>query len=35
MLFSEIDDAYLLWLQGNYHGYDRKHIEKELKRRGY
>ena len=33
LLFTELPDSYLLWLKNNYHGYQRKLVEKELKRR--
>jgi len=34
MFYDELPDSYLLWLLGNYHGPDKKHIEQELKKRG-
>jgi hypothetical protein len=33
LFYSELPDSYLLWLKNNYHGYDRDHIERELKAR--
>jgi len=33
LLFTELPDSYLLWLKNNYHGYQRKLVDKELKRR--
>jgi hypothetical protein len=33
MQYSELPDSYLLWLKGNYSGYDRTIIEDELKAR--
>lgn len=33
MLYSDLPDSYMLWLKVNYRGYDREHIESELKRR--
>ncbi len=34
MLYKDLDDAYLRWLYGNYKGYQRDEVEKEIKRRG-
>lgn len=33
MYYSEIPDAYLLWLKNNYNGKDKEEISKELKKR--
>jgi len=33
MQYNELPDSYMLWLKGNYRGYDRDVIYKELKRR--
>lgn len=34
MLFSELPQSYLLWLQGNYFGAQKEFITEELKKRG-
>jgi len=33
LFYSELPDSYLLWLQNNYMGKDKKHIEDEIKKR--
>ena len=33
MFYSDIPSSYLLWLKGNYRGFDKQHVEAELKKR--
>lgn len=33
MQYNELPDSYMLWLKANYRGFDRKNLEKELKKR--
>jgi hypothetical protein len=33
LYYSDIADSYLLWLQSNYRGFERKYIEAEIKNR--